>query len=193
MPTGEGAPVPAPLPIRVCTYLPRPTSRAIFGSAPASGAADAQAIRRARADRRLVRKVVYDRDTMLRSLYGPTEAGLALRGVPPQAAQQTKAGAEVGAVRKQILRGGCRMFKVLILVCSMNLAPQDCEMKNAIHVIAGPMVSSELSCRRSAQTLIFRTAVAPTDAEYVKIQCKRLSSTEASADPSTDPPASAPH
>jgi len=61
------------------------------------------------------------------------------------------------------------MFKVLILVCSMNLAPHDCEMKNAIHVIAGPMVSSELSCRRSAQTLIFRTAVAPTDAEYVKI------------------------
>ena len=166
---------------------------AILGSAPASGAADAQAIRRARADRRLVRKVVYDRDTILRSLYGPTEAGLALREVPPQAAQQTKAGAEVGAVRKQILRGGCRMFKVLILVCSMNLAPQDCEMKNAIHVIAGPMVSSELSCRRSAQTLIFRTAVAPTDAEYVKIQCKRLSSTEASADPSTDPPASAPH
>jgi hypothetical protein len=84
------------------------------------------------------------------------------------------------------------MFKVLILVCSMNLAPQDCEMKNAIHVIAGPMVSSELSCRRSAQTLIFRTAVAPTDAEYVKIQCKRLSSTEAGADPSTGPPASAP-
>ena len=83
------------------------------------------------------------------------------------------------------------MFKVLILVCSMNLAPQDCEMKNAIHVIAGPMVSSELSCRRSAQTLI-RTAVAPTDAEYVKIQCKRLSSTEAGADPSTGPPASAP-
>ena len=82
------------------------------------------------------------------------------------------------------------MFKVLILVCSMNLAPQDCEMKNAIHVIAGPMVSSELSCRRSAQTLIFRTA--PTDAEYVKIQCKRLSSTEAGADPSTGPPASAP-
>ena len=76
------------------------------------------------------------------------------------------------------------MFKVLILVCSMNLAPQDCEMKNAIHVIAGPRVSSELSCRRSAQTLIFRTAVAPTDAEYVKIQCKRLSSTAASADPS---------
>jgi hypothetical protein len=84
------------------------------------------------------------------------------------------------------------MFKVLILVCSMNLAPQDCQMKNAIHVIAGPMVSSELSCRLSAQTLIFRMAVAPTDAEYVKIQCKRLSSTDASADPSAGAPASAP-
>jgi hypothetical protein len=84
------------------------------------------------------------------------------------------------------------MFKVLILVCSMNLAPQDCQMKNAIHIIAGPMVSSELSCRLSAQNLIVRTAVAPTDAEYVKIQCERLSLTEASGDPSAGPPASAP-
>jgi hypothetical protein len=75
------------------------------------------------------------------------------------------------------------MFKVFILVCSMNLAPQDCEMKNAIHVIAGPMVSNELSCGLFAQTPI-AVALAPTDAEYVKIQCKRPSSTEASTHPS---------
>jgi hypothetical protein len=36
----------------------------------------AQAIRRARADRRLIGKAVYDRDTMLRSPYRPTEAGV---------------------------------------------------------------------------------------------------------------------
>jgi hypothetical protein len=80
------------------------------------------------------------------------------------------------------------MFRVLILVCSMNLAPQDCDMKNAIHVIAGPMVSNELSCGLSGRTFIAPTAVAPTDDEYVKIQCKRPSSIEAA---STDPSAGA--
>ena len=84
---------------------------AILGSAPASGAADAQAIRRARADRRLVRKVVYDRDTILRSLYGPTEAGLALRRVPLQETRQTKVRAEVGAVRSRSFGEGVECSK----------------------------------------------------------------------------------
>ena len=39
------------------------------------GLRTAQAIRQARADMRLVRKAVYDRDTILRSLYRLTEAG----------------------------------------------------------------------------------------------------------------------
>jgi len=81
------------------------------------------------------------------------------------------------------------MFKVLILVCSMNLTPQDCEIKNAIHVIAGPLVSNELSCCLSGRAFVASTAVAPTDGEYVKIQCKRRSSREVSADPSDGPPA----
>jgi len=80
------------------------------------------------------------------------------------------------------------MFKILILVCSINLAPQDCEIKNAIHVIAGPMASSELSCRRSAQALLAGTAVVSTDEQYVKIQCKRRSSTKAATDPSEGAP-----
>jgi hypothetical protein len=80
------------------------------------------------------------------------------------------------------------MFRVLILVCSMNLAPQDCEIKNAIHVIAGPLVSSERSCRLSGNAFVVSTTMAPTDREYVTIRCRRRSSAEARTDPSDRPP-----
>ena len=73
--TGEGAPVPAP-----CRYVfARITAADEPGNlrkrASERGLRTAQAIRRARADRRLVRKAVYDRDTILNSLYRLTEAG----------------------------------------------------------------------------------------------------------------------
>ena len=67
------------------------------------------------------------------------------------------------------------MFKVLILVCAMNLAPQDCERSNAIDVIVGPTASNELTCGFSAQAYIAGTALAPTDGNYLKIQCMRPS------------------
>jgi len=67
------------------------------------------------------------------------------------------------------------MFKVLILVCAMNLAPQDCERGNAIDVIVGPTASNELTCGFSAQAYIGTTALAPTDGNYLKIQCMRPS------------------
>jgi hypothetical protein len=75
--------------------------------------------------------------------------------------------------------GKCRMFKVLILVCSINLAPSDCDIKNAIDVMAGPMSPNELSCGVSAQAFLASTALSPSDGEYVKIQCKRPSTVEA--------------
>jgi hypothetical protein len=71
------------------------------------------------------------------------------------------------------------MFKVLILVCSMNLAPSDCNTKNAIDVMAGPMSPNELFCGISAQAFLATTALSPSDGEYVKIQCKRPSTVEA--------------
>ena len=61
------------------------------------------------------------------------------------------------------------MFKVLILVCSINIASQDCEIKNAIHVIAGALVSNERDCGASGQDLIAGTAVALDEGEYAKI------------------------
>jgi hypothetical protein len=67
------------------------------------------------------------------------------------------------------------MFKVLILVCAMNLAPQDCDRGNAIDVIVGPTASNELTCGFSGQAYIAGTALAPTDGNYVKIQCMRPS------------------
>jgi hypothetical protein len=71
--------------------------------------------------------------------------------------------------------GKCWMFKVLILVCSMNLAPSDCDIKNAIDIMAGPMSPNELSCGISAQAFLAVTALSPSDGEYVKVQCKRPS------------------
>jgi hypothetical protein len=68
------------------------------------------------------------------------------------------------------------MFKVLILICSVNVAPQDCQRQTATDVIAGPIVSSELSCGLSGQAYLADTALRPTVREYVKVQCSRTSS-----------------
>jgi hypothetical protein len=65
------------------------------------------------------------------------------------------------------------LFKVLILVCPMGLAPQDCERDNAIDVIVGPQATNEITCGFSGQAYLAGTALAPSDGNYVKIQCKR--------------------
>jgi hypothetical protein len=78
------------------------------------------------------------------------------------------------------------MFKVLILVCSMGLAAQDCERDNAIDVIVGPPATNELTCGFSGQAYLAGTALAPTDGNYVKIQCKR----DATVDHALSEPAS---
>jgi hypothetical protein len=68
------------------------------------------------------------------------------------------------------------MFKVLILIFSVNVAPQDCQRQTATDVIAGPIVSSELSCGLSGQVYLADTALRPSGREYVKVQCSRTSS-----------------
>ena len=65
------------------------------------------------------------------------------------------------------------MFKVLILVCSMGIAPQDCERDSAVDVIVGPAAANELACGFSGQAYLAGTALAPADGNYVKIQCIR--------------------
>jgi hypothetical protein len=69
------------------------------------------------------------------------------------------------------------MFKVLILICSVNVSPQDCQPQTAADVITGPIVSSELSCGLSGQAYVADTAIRPTGREYLKVQCSRTSST----------------
>ena len=78
------------------------------------------------------------------------------------------------------------MFKVLILVCSMGMAPQDCDRDNAVDVIVGPTAANELACGFSGQAYLAGTALAPTDGNYVKIQCTRT----VSVDRTTTGPAS---
>src|SRR5215831_15959078 len=65
------------------------------------------------------------------------------------------------------------VFKVLILVCSMSIPPQDCGRDNAVDVIVGPSAANELTCGFSGQAYLAGTALAPTDGTYVKVQCTR--------------------
>jgi hypothetical protein len=67
------------------------------------------------------------------------------------------------------------MFKVLILICSMHVAPHDCERGNAIDVIVGPTASNELTCGFATQAYVAGTALAPAGENYLKIQCMRPS------------------
>jgi hypothetical protein len=68
------------------------------------------------------------------------------------------------------------MFKILIFICAANLAPQECQENNAIGVIVGPTVSSELSCGLSGHAYCVAAALRSTGEEYVKIQCRPSSS-----------------
>jgi hypothetical protein len=78
------------------------------------------------------------------------------------------------------------MFKVLILVCSMGVAPQDCERDNAVDVIVGPAAANELACGFSGQAYLAGTALAPADGNYVKIQCTRAASVDRAATEAAD-------
>lgn len=68
------------------------------------------------------------------------------------------------------------MFKVLILLCSINLAPSECQMDNAIDVINGPEAQNEMMCGFYGQSYIAQTALTGKRAdEYVKVKCTRTS------------------
>ena len=72
------------------------------------------------------------------------------------------------------------MFTVLILICSISLAPQDCKRDNALDVIEGPQVKNELMCGMHSQAYIAETALgtALRPDEYVKIECTRTTIAE---------------
>jgi hypothetical protein len=66
------------------------------------------------------------------------------------------------------------MFKVLILVCSIAVAPEDCKTDTAVSVIDGPDAPNEVMCGLNGQAYIATTAIAAKrHDEYVKVRCSR--------------------
>lgn len=63
------------------------------------------------------------------------------------------------------------MFKVVILVCSMSVGQQVCDVGSAISVTAGPAASNEMMCGRDGQAYLAGTELVPHDGEYLKILC----------------------
>ena len=67
------------------------------------------------------------------------------------------------------------MLQIMILVCSVNLAPADCQLETALDIISGPQVASVISCGLHGQALIAATSVARRGpGEYIKIRCSRV-------------------
>jgi hypothetical protein len=69
------------------------------------------------------------------------------------------------------------MFKMLILICSMNLAPSDCQVNTAISVINGPDAPDPEMCGFAGQAYIAQTALGEQrhDNEYLKVKCTTTS------------------
>jgi len=67
------------------------------------------------------------------------------------------------------------MFKVLILICSAQLAPQDCQKDNAVDVIWGPDATNEITCAFTGQAYVADTAIGSGIGrdQYLKVQCVR--------------------
>lgn len=72
------------------------------------------------------------------------------------------------------------MFQVLILICSVNLAPADCQIETALDLIKGPPAASEVMCGLHGQAYVAQTSLMPhTASEYVKVKCMRPAKGEA--------------
>lgn len=65
------------------------------------------------------------------------------------------------------------LFKVLILVCSVEQVPADCQPETAVDVIIGPPASSEFACARDGQAYVAATPLVVAGETYPKILCSR--------------------
>jgi hypothetical protein len=64
------------------------------------------------------------------------------------------------------------MLKMLILVCSSNLSPADCQLETALDIIHGPQVASVFECGMASQALAARTTILRrAQGEYMKVKC----------------------
>jgi hypothetical protein len=64
-------------------------------------------------------------------------------------------------------------FIVYILLCAASTAPNDCDKRSAIDVVLGPDARNEIMCGLQAQEMFAKTAIVPSNGEYVKISCVR--------------------
>lgn len=60
-------------------------------------------------------------------------------------------------------------FLVYILLCAASTSPSDCDRRSAIDVVLGPDVRNEIMCGLQAQEMFAKTAIVPSNGEYVKI------------------------
>lgn len=67
------------------------------------------------------------------------------------------------------------MIAVLIFVCSITVAPADCNRATAIDVIAGPEAANEIQCGLHSQAFYAETALGIGPGEYLKVTCTRTS------------------
>ena len=72
------------------------------------------------------------------------------------------------------------MLKMLILVCSSNLSPADCQLETALDIIQGPQVASIFECGVASQVLVAQTSILHRGkGEYMKVWCSPVKATEA--------------
>lgn len=66
------------------------------------------------------------------------------------------------------------MLQILLLVCSLSVAPADCDKTTALDFIYGPVVANELQCGLYGQGLLASLAIRPQEGEYLKVSCTKV-------------------
>jgi hypothetical protein len=64
------------------------------------------------------------------------------------------------------------MLQVLILICSTNISPADCQTETALDIVHGPKIASIMGCGLEAQALLAKTTLLRSPNEYAKINCR---------------------
>ena len=68
------------------------------------------------------------------------------------------------------------MFQVLVLVCSVGVAPADCQTDTAVKTIRGPEAANEIQCGLYGQAYFAEMGQYQLDGdEYLKVMCTRTS------------------
>jgi hypothetical protein len=72
------------------------------------------------------------------------------------------------------------MIKMMILICSANLSPADCQVETALDIIHGPQVASVFECGMASQVMAAQTSMLRNaSSEYMKVRCSPVKVAEA--------------